>query len=90
MATHSSILAWRIPRTEEPSGMQAIRLQEIRHDASNLACMQTNKYRSYHRPMGPKDICKQILQVLPRLAVGWWPFQTDGYQFQLCRLGRWP
>ena len=24
MATHSSILAWRIPRTEEPSGLQSI------------------------------------------------------------------
>ena len=89
MATHSSILAWRIPWTEEPSGLQAIRSQEVRHDGSNLACMQTNKYRSYHRPMGPKDICKEMLQVLPRMAVGWWSFQTAGYQFQLCHLGRW-
>ena len=27
-ATHSSILAWRIPRTEEPGGLQSIGLQE--------------------------------------------------------------
>ena len=27
MATHSSILAWRIPRTEEPSGLQPMRSQ---------------------------------------------------------------
>ena len=27
MATHSSILAWRIPWTEEPSGLQAMGLQ---------------------------------------------------------------
>ena len=27
MATHSSILAWRIPWTEEPSGLQSIGLQ---------------------------------------------------------------
>ena len=27
MATHSSILAWRIPRTEEPGGLQSIALQ---------------------------------------------------------------
>ena len=27
MATHSSILAWKIPWTEKPSGLQAIRLQ---------------------------------------------------------------
>ena len=28
MATHSSILAWRIPRTEEPGGLQFMGLQE--------------------------------------------------------------
>ena len=27
MATHSSILAWRIPRTKEPGGLQSMRLQ---------------------------------------------------------------
>ena len=27
MATHSSILAWRIPRTEEPGGSQSMGLQ---------------------------------------------------------------
>ena len=32
MATHSSILAWRIPRTEEPGGLQSIGLQRVRHD----------------------------------------------------------
>ena len=39
MATHSSILAWRIPRTEEPGGLQSIGSQNVRHDWSNLACM---------------------------------------------------
>jgi len=28
MATHSSILAWRIPWTEEPGGLQCMGLQE--------------------------------------------------------------
>ena len=28
LATHSSILAWRIPRTEEPSGLQSIGCKE--------------------------------------------------------------
>ena len=37
MATHSSILAWRIPWTEEPGGLQSMGLQRIRHDWSNLA-----------------------------------------------------
>ena len=32
MNTHSSILAWGIPRTEEPSGLQAMGLQRVGHD----------------------------------------------------------
>ena len=32
MATHSSILAWNILRTEEPGGLQSIGLQRVRHD----------------------------------------------------------
>ena len=32
MATHSSILAWRIPWTEEPCGLQSMGLQRVRHD----------------------------------------------------------
>ena len=32
MATHSSILAWRIPWTEDPGGLQFIGSQRIRHD----------------------------------------------------------
>ena len=32
METHSSILAWRIPWTEEPGRLQSIRLQRVRHD----------------------------------------------------------
>jgi len=32
MATHSSILAWRIPWTEEPGGQQSTGLQRVRHD----------------------------------------------------------
>ena len=38
MATHSSILAWRIPWTEEPCGLQSIGLQRVGQDLSNLAC----------------------------------------------------
>ena len=32
MTTHSSSLAWRIPWTEEPGGIQSKGLQRIRHD----------------------------------------------------------
>ena len=32
MATHSTILAWRISWTEEPGGLQPMGLQRVRHD----------------------------------------------------------
>ena len=32
METHSSILIWRIPWTEEPGGLQSIGLQRVRHN----------------------------------------------------------
>ena len=41
MATHFSILAWRIPWTEKPGGLESIRSQRYRHDGSNLAHMQS-------------------------------------------------
>ena len=37
MATHSSVLAWRIPGTEEPSGLPSMGSHRVRHDWSNLA-----------------------------------------------------
>ena len=39
MATHSSILAWRIPWTEEAGGLQSMGLQRVKHDwATNTTC----------------------------------------------------
>ena len=32
LATHSSILAWRIPWTEEPGGLQSMGPQKVRHE----------------------------------------------------------
>ena len=42
-ATHASILAWRIPWTEEPGGLQSKGLQRVEHDWSNWACTQYNE-----------------------------------------------
>ena len=36
METHSSILSWRIPWTEEPGGLQSIGLQRVGHNWSDL------------------------------------------------------
>ena len=44
MATHSSILAWRTPQTEEPGGLQPIGSQRVRHDWSGLAHIHTERH----------------------------------------------
>ena len=46
MATHSSILAWRIPWTEEPVGLQSMQLQRVGH---NLATeQQQQNFNEFH------------------------------------------
>ena len=37
MATHSSILPWRIPGTGRPGGLPSMGLHRVRHDLSDLA-----------------------------------------------------
>ena len=37
MATHSSVLAWRIPGTSKPSGLPSMGSHKVRHDWSDLA-----------------------------------------------------
>ena len=55
MASHSSILAWRIPWTEEPVGLQSVGLQRVRHDwATNTQGERRRKWgqgNEYIRPL---------------------------------------
>ena len=46
LATLSSILAWRIPRTEEPGGLHFIGLQRVRQDWAT----KTHTHTHTHRP----------------------------------------
>ena len=43
MATHSSVLAWRIPRTEEPGGLQSMGLGQTTEIISNTASDGTQR-----------------------------------------------
>ena len=51
MAAHSSILAWSMPRTEEPGGLQSMGSQRVRQDWSDLAHMHacTRKKKAEHQ-----------------------------------------
>ena len=56
MATHSSVLAWRIPGTGEPGGLPSIGLHRARHDWSNLAATAATSLL-----LGPKNWCFWIV-----------------------------
>ena len=45
MATHSSVLAWRIPGTEEPGGLPSMGSHRVGHDWGNLAAAAYFKYK---------------------------------------------
>ena len=63
MATHSSILAWRIPGTEEPGELQSTGLLRARHDWSGLA--QSSGRTNY----SSVKKCSLILQFIKMISV---------------------
>ena len=52
MVTHSSILIWEIPQTEEPGGLQSMGLQRVRHDlvTKHNTVQQTNTVKMNRVP----------------------------------------
>ena len=61
MATHSSVLAWRIPGTGEPRGLPSMGLHGVGHDWNNLAAAAAaataNEYRPWYELQKSRDIC---------------------------------
>ena len=47
MATHSSVLAWRIPGTGEPGELPSMELHTVGHDLSDLADKNTQKNKLF-------------------------------------------
>ena len=60
MATHSTILAWRIPWTEEPGGLRYMGSQRIRHDCSEHACTVHNYLGKFLLAIIQKSDCRNI------------------------------
>ena len=58
MATHSSILGWRIPWTEEPGGLQSMGYKES--DTTEQMSTETLCYRSLPLPLYPRSHCRYI------------------------------
>ena len=73
MATHPSILAWRIPWTEEPGGLQSLGLQRVRHDGA------TESTRT-HSSITDLGVCSHLILSPPLslfLTRGWMHCLSD-------------
>ena len=60
MATHSSVLAWRIPGTGEPGGLPAMGLHRVGHNWSNLAAAATIPRTEKSSSIMPKFLVQTI------------------------------
>ena len=56
MATHSSILAWRIWWTKEPGGLQSLRSQRVGHDWTTNTFQRGVRNKYYLRKKGPTSL----------------------------------
>ena len=65
-ATHSSVLVWEIPWTEEPGGLHSIRSQRVRHNQNNLACTLCRQIGYSVLPKGSLLSTKKNYQCSPR------------------------
>ena len=81
MATHSSVLAWRIPGTAEPGGLLSLGFHKVGHDWSNLAAATAWKR------IVRLEWCKQGVELIERdqggirlcfIIILWTPFWSDG------------
>ena len=87
MAIHSSILAWRIPWTEEPGGLQSIGLQKVGYDWSNWACMHALQFEEKHVGRGQKS---RVLSTCAEVAVPFrYPSGCVKYKVWMSDSGAW-
>ena len=99
-ATHSSILAWRIPWTEEPGGLWSTGSQRVRHDWSDWArtrsdskgpkCCWCREYDTWHNvPLRYlRRYLRMSLDIMPESEHGyqkWIPPSFRSQQSQRCR-----
>ena len=74
IATHSSILAWAIPCTEEPSRLQSMGLQKVEHDLATehmhgLPMVAINSWHSFGLKLHHSNFCLIITWCSPRMSM---------------------
>ena len=69
MTTHSSFLAWRIPWTKEPGGLQSVGLQKVGHDWATNTHTHRDTYQQTLRALFSPRSCQQLLLFLIFLVI---------------------
>ena len=70
MATHSSVLAWRIPWTEKPGRLQSMGSHRVRHDWSDLAAAAagSRKWKKYSFKYCAPEKCGRLNYCSPVIS----------------------
>ena len=76
MATHSSILAWRIPWTEEPGGLQSTGSQRVRHNWVTSLSLVTTVYIDGTWKCTASWEIPQTASLLPLYDISYWVYST--------------
>ena len=87
MASHSSILGWRIPWTEEPGRPQSMESQRVRHNwALNLGPRQKwvrfSRVCIKHLLCTQLSLCIRVIKSDKRFKDGWSHYQSRGFHPQ--------
>ena len=73
MATHSNVLAWRIPGMGEPGGLPSVGSHRVRHDWSDLAAAAAANYGD-QKSLEVSHVCQSVKH-LPAMWETWVQFQ---------------
>ena len=82
MATHSSVLAWRIPGTGEPGGLLSLWLHRVGHDWSDLAAAAATAAAAIsfsRRSSQPRD-WTQVSHIIGRFFIVWATWDSDNQE----------
>ena len=77
MANCSSILAWRIPWTEEPGGLQSMGSQKVRHDLATKPPAPTNTHTHTHTHTHTRVYIYMYIYGFPGGTTAWGHKESD-------------
>ena len=84
MATQPSILAWRIPWTEEPGGLQSMGSQRVGHDWVSETCINTNTH-TYQQGSRYKEYMNYAMDTITLCSP--WIFSNLEWEWKPISLG---